>query len=45
MGGFFHDISLIHDDIFLLVLDDDVFVDYLHCIEFAVFLEPTQKDL
>lgn len=45
MCGFFHDVSLIHYDIFLLVLDDYVFVDYLHCVEFAVFLEPAQKDL
>lgn len=40
MGGFFHDVSLIHYDVFLLIFDDDVLVDYLHCVEFAVFLEP-----
>ena len=45
MGGIFHDIPLVHDDIFLLIFDDDVLVDNLHRVEFAVFLEPAQKHL
>lgn len=45
MGGFLHDVSLIHYDVFLLILDDDVLVNYLHCVEFAVFFESAQEDL
>lgn len=40
-----HDVTLIHDDVLLLVLDDHLLVDHLHRVEVAVFFEPAQKYL
>lgn len=45
MAGAFHDVPLVHDDVFLLILHDDILIDHFHRIEVAVFFEPAQKDL
>lgn len=38
----FHDVSFVHDDIFLFVFYDHFFVDYFHGVELAIFLETTE---
>lgn len=45
MCSVLHDIPLIHDDILLLVFDDDVLVNDLHRVELTVFLESAEKHL
>lgn len=45
MGGGLHNIPLVHDDILLLILDDDFLINDLHRIELPILFEPAQKDL
>ena len=40
-----HDVTLIHDEVLLLVLDDHLLIDHLHRVEVAVLFEPAQKYL
>jgi len=39
----FHDIPLIHDNTFLLILDDNIFINNLHSIESAIVSKPAQE--
>jgi hypothetical protein len=43
--GRLHDVPLIHDYIFLLVLHNDVLIDHLHRIELPILLETAQINL
>ena len=40
----FHNVSLVHDDSFFLVLYNNLLIDYLHSVEAPVLLEPTKKN-
>lgn len=40
-----HNISLIHDNFFLFVLENEFLIDNLHGVEFSIFLKPAQKNL
>ena len=42
MAGILHDISFIHDDVLLFVLDDHIFIDHFHGIEVSILFESTQ---
>lgn len=45
MARTFHNIPFVHDNIFFLILDDDLLVDHFHCIEVAILLEPAEEHL
>ena len=41
----YHNISLIFYDALLIVFSDEMLVDELHCIEFAILLESHEENL
>jgi len=45
MVNVFHDVPLVHDDVLLFVLDDDLLVNHLHGVEVSIFFESAQKHL
>lgn len=45
MMALFHDVAFVHDDVLFLVLDNNFFIDNLHCVELPIPLETAKKHL